>query len=122
WWHWLIAGGLFAAGAAIKEVKDFRTFKSRKNEYFEVGIDLLRWNAVTATLYMFIGLAIGILVVMPIPGLTGGLDLFSGRVTLSTPLLFKAAIIIVIIALALNGAWPWLRQKITWQKAALPYL
>jgi hypothetical protein len=122
WWHWVVAGGLFAAGATFKEIKDFKQFQARENKYFEVGHDLLRWNAVTATVYMFAGLAIGILVAMPIPGLTGSWDLFGGRVTLATSLLLKTGIVAVIIALALNGAWPWLRQKITWQKAALPYL
>lgn len=122
WWHWLIAGGLFAAGAAIKEVKDFKQFQSRENKYFEVGHDLLRKNAVTATLYMLAGLAIGILVSMPIPGLSGGFSLFDGRLTFSAALLVKSAIVALIAVVGLGGAWPWLRQKITWQKAALPFL
>ena len=40
--HWLVAGGAFAAGAAIKEVKDFNKFLGTENDYFKVGRDLLR--------------------------------------------------------------------------------
>jgi len=42
--------------------------------------------------------------------------------TFSAALLVKTAVVALIVVVGLGGAWPWLRQKITWQKAALPYL
>lgn len=126
WWHWLVAAALLGAIPALKEVKDFHKFNVGANRYFAVDRKLLIRNATTATLYMLAGLLIGVVVAMPLPLVSAlapwtwtilGID-----IAISPAMLVRTAIVVAIGALALSGAWWWLRQKIVWQKAALPYL
>lgn len=69
---------------------------------FPLDVPLLRWNAVAAASYMILGAGIGW--------------------ALHLPGWYALGITLGIIALVVVTALPWLRQKIIWQKAALPYL
>lgn len=126
WWHWLVAAALLGAVPVVKEIKDFRKFDVAANPYFAVDRPLLVRNASTATLYMLAGLLIGVVVAMPLP-LVATLPpwvfaVWRIDITITPSLLARLAIIVAVAILAASGAWRWLRQKIVWQKAALPYL
>jgi len=126
WWHWLVAAVVLGAIPALKEVKDFAKFNVGANKYFAVDRPLLIRNARTATLYMLAGLAIGIVVAMPLPVVSAmepcAFSIWRIDITISPALLTRAAIVLLVVFFAVRGAWWWLRQKIVWQKAALPYL
>ncbi len=126
WWHWLIAAAVLGAIPVAKEAWDFRKFDAAANRYFKVDKSLLIRNATTATLYMLAGLLVGVVVAMPLP-IVGAMAPWTCAVwgvdIVITPTLLTRVVIAVIVAIvAVSGAWWWLRQKIVWQKAALPYL
>lgn len=124
-WHWVIAAASLAAIPVGKEVWDFRKFNAGANSYFAVDRLLLIANAGTATLYMLAGILIGVVMAMPLPFVSAkawtcallGIDM-----TFSAALLTRIAIIVGVAILAVSGVLWWVRQKIVWQKAALPYL
>ncbi len=124
-WHWVIAAAALAAIPVVKEVLDFRKFNVSANRHFAVDRLLLIGNAATATLYMLAGILAGVVMAMPLPFVGAkvwtctvlGVDL-----TISDMLLARIAIVVGITILAVSGVLWWVRQKIVWQKAALPYL
>lgn len=126
WWHWLVAAALLGAVPVAKEVKDFFKFDAGANPYFPVDRRLLARNATTATLYMLAGLVVGVVMAMPLPFVATlpscEFTIWRVDVRIAPSLLTRVAIIVVIAILAVSGTWWWLRQKIVWQKAALPYL
>jgi hypothetical protein len=69
---------------------------------FTLDTALLRKNAIIAAAYMVMGLVIGFGFRQPAP--------------------WWALILLAVLSIAICCAVPWLRQKIVWQKAALPYL
>jgi hypothetical protein len=96
--------GVALVGAAIVAFWEFCAFRSAVKSatgLFTLDRKLLRDNAIIAAAYMILGVAIGYAFQLPEYGLRA------------------------FIVLALLGVLPaayWLRQKIIWQKAALPYL
>lgn len=110
-----IAGSVIAViSIAVWEWRAYRTSIRNATGQFPVDRKLLRDNALVAAAYMVLGAAIAfvyrIFAFTPsewlgVPNLVWGLLCFLG---------------LVIIGVVL--AVPWLRQKIVWQKAGLPYL
>jgi hypothetical protein len=101
-WHYAEAGGLFAAIAIVAAWEASTYFSSERSTtgLFPLGHKLLRDNALIATAYMSLGAVVGFGFHMGIP-------------------------IIVLVICTVVAIWlapSWLRQKIIWQKAALPYL
>ncbi len=105
-WHsFAEIAGLIAAIAivAVWEASTFFSSEQSAKGLFPLGRELLRDNAIIATLYMALGGVVGF-------GFHIGLPWSD---------------VVVIIACTIIAIWlapRWLRQKIIWQKAALPYL
>lgn len=105
-WHSLAeVAGLVATIAIVAawEASTFRNDARKAKGLFPLGRKLLRDNAIIATLYMALGAVVGF-------GFHIGLPWSD---------------VIAIIAGTITAVWlapRWLRQKIIWQKAALPYL
>lgn len=70
---------------------------------FPLDVPLLKRNAIIATAYMIFGVIVGY-----------GFHLNENW--------WGAALFLAMVAASILCAPPWLRQKVTWQKAALPYL
>jgi hypothetical protein len=105
-WHsYAEVAGLFAAIAVVAAWEASTYFSSARSTtgLFPLGRKLLRDNAIIATSYMALGAVIGFGFHINIP---------------RADLVFLVICTVVAILLAPN----WLRQKIIWQKAALPYL
>ncbi|HEY7285375.1 MAG TPA: hypothetical protein VH497_08025 [Vicinamibacterales bacterium] len=106
---------LVSIGVSAWEWRAYSTeVREATGHHFPVGRRLLRDNAVVAAAYMILGVAIAFIyrffALTPrdwlgMPGFAWTTICFAG---------------IVIIGILL--AVPWLRQKIVWQKAGLPYL
>ncbi len=95
----------FLVGAVVVSYWEYRAYTSSVQDStgrFPVDKGTLRRNAIIAAVYMVIGLAVGYAFH---PG---------------TPQ--PVAITIALTVLSILLAPPWLRQKIIWQKASLPYL
>lgn len=98
----------FLPAAIVVSYWEYRAYTTdvRKAEQaggvFPLGRELLRNNAMIAAAYMILGAAVG--------------WAFHNSVSYAVP----AFVILVLVAVTL--APPWLRQKITWQKAGMPYL
>lgn len=105
WQHYAEAGGLFAAIAIVAAWEASTYFSSERSStgLFPLGRKLLRDNAIIATLYMSLGAIIGFGFHIGVPW---------------ADVIFLVICTVVAIWLAPT----WLRQKIIWQKAALPYL
>lgn len=105
WQNYAEAGGLFAAIAIVAawELSTFLSSERSTTGLFPLGRKLLRDNAIIATLYMSLGAVIGFGFHVGIPWVD---------------IIFLVLCTIAAIVLAPK----WLRQKIIWQKAALPYL
>ena len=102
-WSWDKIGVLLI-GTAIVAFWEFCAFRSAVKSatgLFTLDRKLLRDNAIIAAAYMVLGVAIGYAFQLPEYGL-------------------RAFLVLVLLGI-LPGAY-WLRQKIIWQKAALPYL
>jgi hypothetical protein len=105
-WHsFAEIAGLIAAIAIVAgwEASTFFSSEQSAKGLFPLGRELLRDNAIIATLYMALGGIVGF-------GFHIGLPWSD---------------VLVIIACTIIAIWlapGWLRQKIIWQKAALPYL
>ncbi|HEY4940731.1 MAG TPA: hypothetical protein VII56_04840 [Rhizomicrobium sp.] len=91
-----------AAAVSYWEFSAYRTYAAMTTGLFPAGKLLLARNAVIAAFYMVAGVVAGF-------AWQGG-ELMAAVVTLS---LVPALVIL---------AFPWLRQKIVWQKAGLPFL
>jgi hypothetical protein len=102
-WPRVVAFGVGAAAVSAWEVAAYYAAKGAVIGYFPLDTKTLRDNAVIAALYMIMGLGAGC-------ALQQGSRLAIGCGLLG------------LILLAALLAPPWLRQKIIWQKAALPYL
>jgi hypothetical protein len=105
WLHYAEAGGFFAAIAVVAIWEIWTYFSSERGTtgLFPLGRKLLWDNVIIATLYMSLGAIIGFGFHIGIPW---------------ADLIFFVVCTVVAIWLAPK----WLRQKIVWQKAALPYL
>ena len=112
-WLWELVGwhsfaelaGLIATIAVVAawEASTFQTDEHNARGLFPLGRKLLRDNAIIATLYMALGAVVG----------------FGFHIGLPWS---DVAVIIACTIIAIWLAPRWLRQKIIWQKAALPYL
>ncbi len=101
WTHWLpLAIGMFLV--SLWEYRAYRTYAALATGMFPSGDALLARNALIAAAYMVAGVAAG----------------FAWHE--STPI--AVGVTAVAIPFLLVFAVPWLRQKIIWQKAGLPYL
>ena len=105
WQSYAEAVGFFAAIALVAAWEASTYFSSAHGTtgLFPLGRKLLRNNAIIATLYMSLGAVIGFGFYISIPWA----DLF---------------LLVICTLVAIWLAPKWLRQKIIWQKAALPYL
>ena len=105
WQNYAETGGLIAAIAIVATWEASTYFSSERSStgLFPLGRKLLRDNAIIASLYMSLGAIIGFGFQIGIPW---------------------ADVIFIVICtfVAIWLAPAWLRQKIIWQKAALPYL
>jgi hypothetical protein len=108
-WHDLkydtgIWPGLFLAiaGAAVWEWNAYRSAVKQATGRFPLDTRLLRDNAIIAATYIALGAVLG----------------FSFHLTLGPAVLIAIGVVVAAILLAP----PWLRQKIIWQKASIPYL
>ena len=96
-------GFAVAAGAVIVwEVKAYRQATRPVPGPFPIDNELLLRNAIIAALYMLIG---------TIEGWACRQDM-----------IYQIPILVAVSFLAVVAAKPWVRQKIVWQKAGLPYL
>jgi hypothetical protein len=101
-----LAGGwvITVIGVALWELSAYLSSVKNATGAFPLGTELLRDNAIVATVYMGLGATLG----------------FAFHLAPSWWTPWVISILVVFAAILL--APPWLRQKITWQKAALPYL
>ncbi len=98
-----LSGLLLIFGAtAFWEWRAYEKFVHLASGRFPLNTKGLRKNAITATLYMWFGAVIGF-----------GFHLDAGA---------GISILIATLLLAIIPAPWWIRQKMTWQKASLPYL
>ena len=97
-----IALAVTSVGVSLWELSAYRDAVRKAGRVFVLDKPLLRYNAVTAAGYMILGAVVGY--------------------ALRLEPLTAAIIVAAVVAVALAAARFWYRQKITWQKAALPYL
>jgi hypothetical protein len=97
-WGW----GFAVGGAALWEWSAYRSAVKNAKGSFPLDTKLLCDNARIATVYMALGAVLG----------------FAFHRRAIPALLISCGVVVAAILLAPR----WLRQKITWQKAALPYL
>ena len=105
--------GMVAAIAATSfwEFRAYRNSVSKATGLFPLGKKLLRANAIIASVYMALGSIAGLLAIRGALAMAAHETPWWGIVGL-----------LVVIAVGVVLAPDWLRQKIIWQKAALPYL
>jgi hypothetical protein len=89
-------------GAALWEWSAYRSAVKQATGTFPLDTDLLRDNAIIAAVYMALGALLGL----------------AFHLTVGPALLISAAVVVA----AVLAAPRWLRQKIIWQKASIPYL
>lgn len=99
-----VLGFLIAAAlVASWEWNSYRqSFKAAEGSQFPLQVGLLRRDAVVATFYMALGAAMGW--------------------ALHQSWMISVPLILLMVALAFKVAFPWVREKMIWQKAGLPYL
>jgi hypothetical protein len=99
-----LVGFLIASAiVAYWEWNSYETsFKAAKGSQFPLQLGLLRRDALVATFYMALGAAMGW--------------------ALHQSWMLSVPLILAMIALAFAVAFPWVREKMVWQKAGLPYL
>jgi hypothetical protein len=90
------------AVVAYWEWRAYQSSVKQATGVFPLDSKLLRDNAIIAATYMTLGAILG----------------FAFHLPLKSAILISAGVVIVAIVLAP----PWLRQKIVWQKASIPYL
>ena len=101
-WDHIAALVLGTISVSYWEYRAYSKALTTSTGLFPPGRALLRGNAVIAAAYMTIGVV-------------------TGAVFLQTAV-WRVVGFLVLPMLAIVLALPWLRQKVTWQKAALPYL
>ena len=114
WTEWMVVsipgvgprnvGPLVASviGVVAWEWNSFRVFKKNANRVFKLDAALLRLNAITAAFYLALGCILGF--------------------TLQIDPDLGALATLISLFVALGIAVPWVRQKMVWQKAGLPFL
>lgn len=111
-----VAGSVLAiVGVAAWEWRAYLIAKSGAAGRFPLDRKLLRENAETATTYMVLGVAMAFVFRY---FAFGPSYQFLG---IPSPI-WGTACFLALIVIGILRAVPWLRQKIVWQKAALPYL
>ncbi|SMF51403.1 hypothetical protein SAMN06265365_11792 [Tistlia consotensis] len=112
---WLLAwanGLSFLLVSGVVSFWEFRAYSVSRREaanlQFPLDNDLLRRNAVIAAVYMIIGALVGYDVNLRTPG--------------AWTWFWNVVLFLGAMGICVAAAPPWLRQKIVWQKAALPYL
>jgi hypothetical protein len=113
-WETVVGCLLASLIAAAYEWRAFRIAVANATGQFPLGRKLLRDNALIATAYMVLGVAITFIDRFFV--LTPGNWLGARR------LVWAGGLFVGVILLGIGLALPWLRQKIVWQKAGLPYL
>lgn len=98
WWLALIG----AAVVAVWEIKAYFAYAAMWTGLFPSNNPLLARNALAATIYMAIGVVLGF--------------------TWQTSTEVAAPASFALMAVAVGLGLPWVRQKIIWQKAGLPFL
>ncbi len=98
----LIALIVVSAIFALWELNAYRTSVNKTGDRFPLDSKMLRANAIVAAAYMIIGAVAGYA--------------FQVEWQLAVPL------VVAMVALAAILAPSWIRQKMIWQKASLPYL
>src|SRR5262249_5673033 len=93
---------LAVIGVSLWEWSAYRSAVGQATGFFPLDTDLLARNAVVAAGYMALGALLG----------------FAFHLSVWPALLISAGVVVVAVLLAP----PWLRQKIIWQKASIPYL
>jgi hypothetical protein len=102
-WEAAVWGLVIAViGSSLWELSAYRSSVKNATGTFPLDTTLLRDNAIIATVYMALGAVLG----------------FAFHRRAIPALLISFGVVVAAILLAPR----WLRQKITWQKAALPYL
>jgi hypothetical protein len=113
-WDHVVGSVLVAIGVAWWEWRAYRNAVRNATGQFPTDRKLLRDNAVIAAAYMILGVAIAF--VHRYFALTSGEWLGVPNVV------WGALCFLGLVIIAIRLAVPWLRQKIVWQKAGLPYL
>ncbi len=113
-WDYVVGALLATIGVALWEWHAYRCEVKSANTKFLLDRKLLRDNAVIAAAYMVLGVATAFLF---------RYFAFTDAEWLGIPIeWWGAAFFLGLVLIGVRLAVPWLRQKITWQKAALPYL
>jgi hypothetical protein len=122
-WYYANAAGLFAAIAIVAawETSTYLSSVRSATGLFPLGRELLRDNAIIATSYMALGAALGFGFHVDIPWLADVAAHFHIPWVADVAAVGLTFLVICTVA-AILLAPSWLRQKIIWQKAALPYL
>jgi hypothetical protein len=122
-WYYANAAGLFAAIAIVAawETSTYLSSVRSATGLFPLGRELLRDNAIIATSYMALGAALGFGFHVDIPWLADVAAHFDIPWVADVAAVGLTFLVICTVA-AILLAPSWLRQKIIWQKAALPYL
>jgi hypothetical protein len=102
YWSLVLGLALTVIGVSLWELSAYRSSVKEATGTFPTDTKLLAANAIVATAYMSLGGVLG----------------FAFHLTAVPALLISAAVVIVAIILAPG----WLRQKMIWQKASIPYL
>jgi hypothetical protein len=113
-WYDVVGSALAALVVAAWEWRAYSVAVRSTAGVFPLDRRLLRHNALTATAYMVLGVATAFVFRFFAfgPSQLWGLP----------PAIWGTLWFIALVAIAILLALPWLRQKIIWQKAALPYL
>lgn len=113
----IVPMALSLGGCAVWEVNAFRTYAGKATGVFPPDTKMLASNAAVASLYMFIGVALGMSWMCAL--------LFSETFFLWPSRVWTWIGIATTLAsavTALGVAYPWVRQKMIWQKAGMPFL
>lgn len=97
---------LGAVGVSLWEWSAYSSAVKEATDRFPLDIKNLRNNAIIAAAYMVMGVAVG----------------FGFHLGFHVSAWWGVGIFVAMVPVAVLAAPPWLRQKIIWQKAALPYL
>jgi hypothetical protein len=113
-WNYVVGSLLATIGVAYWEWRAYRKEIKSATTKFLLDRKLLRDNAVIAAVYVVLGVATVFLY---------RYFAFTDGEWLGVPVVWwGAAFFLGLVLIGVRLAVPWLRQKITWQKAALPYV
>ncbi len=114
----IVGCGLAALLVILWEVRAYwMTKKQASDGPIPIDLKLLYDNAVVAASYMVLGVALAFVYRQFLLAAPGATWWFGWPAMCWAWILFA-----VLVAIGIGLAIPWLRQKIIWQKAALPYL